>query len=151
MHIIHRLCFYKESMLRGFMLLSIFYTPPKNFLRYYYASTFISYSGAVMVHRIFYAYMLLICYCTLPLHWFGFQFLSISLRLSNFFSHTSVLLILIMITGYILMPLLLWFLSTQLLCFYDKHFWVRIPIWGFFGRFQVWWTEQVPTFPLSEK
>ena len=29
MRILHRLCFYKEAMLRSFMILSLFYTIPK--------------------------------------------------------------------------------------------------------------------------
>ena len=65
---------------------------------------------------------------TLPLFWFGLCFWAI-----------------------LLCFILIWFLSTQLICFYDKNFWFRIPIRQFLGWFQVRWTDWVTTVLLSEK
>ena len=100
------------------------------------------------LHVLKFYLMLLIFDCVLLLHLLVLRFLYIPLHFSNIFAYASVMMICIMLLPYIIMLLLLWLLSTKILCFYYEEFWIIITVWIFLGRFQVWWTERVPTVPM---
>ena len=55
------------------------------------------------LHFLVFYFMLIICYCTLPLHWWGLWFLSISLWFYNLCAYAFVILIWIVLLVYTLM------------------------------------------------